>query len=130
MVTTDSDSHSQLNQRHQEMASFRTICSSHCLRGKAARVTASRKVRFARSLKWFKVTSNSLQCTECGKTFNRKGILMIHNRGHTGDKLHKCDKCGKLFLLKSASVKAFSRTHETTSKLAEYEKLSELSSHV
>ena len=77
-VATDSNSHNQLNQQHKEMTSFQTISSSHCLRGEAARLAASRKVRLARSFKWTKTTSKFLQCTGCGKIFNRKEILVIH----------------------------------------------------
>ena len=107
MVDTDSISRNQLNQWHQEMASFQTISSSYCLQGESIGLTASRKVQLAKRTK---MTSTSLQCTECDKTFNRNEILLIHNRGHNGNRPYKCDKCGKSFILKSALLK-HSRGH-------------------
>ena len=63
------DSNNQLNQRHKEMTSFRTVSSSRCLEGEAARLTALRKVLLARSLKRTKIASKSLQCT--GSALNK-----------------------------------------------------------
>ena len=113
-VATDSHSHNQPNQQHKEITSFQMISSSHCLRGEAARLTASRKVWLARSPKLNKLIVNCRPCTECGRTFNRMEILAIHERAHTRNTLNKCDICGKSFLLKSALNKHY-HEHRTPS---------------
>ena len=37
------------------------------------------------------------QCKKCGKKFDRKQILVIHGRVHSGDRPFHCDVCGKGF---------------------------------
>ena len=37
------------------------------------------------------------ECKECGKQFDRKQILMVHERVHSGDRPYECDICGKRF---------------------------------
>ena len=37
------------------------------------------------------------ECKECGKQFDRKQILVIHERVHSGDRPYECDICGKRF---------------------------------
>ena len=37
------------------------------------------------------------QCNKCGKQFDRKQILVIHERVHSGDRPYECDICGKSF---------------------------------
>lgn len=41
-------------------------------------------------------------CELCGNTFTRKSSLAVHMMSHTGDRPHKCQKCGKCFITKSA----------------------------
>ena len=41
--------------------------------------------------------SKPYQCKKCGKQFDRKQILVIHERVHSGDRPYHCDVCGKSF---------------------------------
>ncbi|KAM4034751.1 uncharacterized protein ACNLHF_021439 [Anomaloglossus baeobatrachus] len=43
-------------------------------------------------------------CSECGKYYNQKSILVRHEKIHTGDKPYSCSECGKCFLQKSVLV--------------------------
>ncbi|XP_073398502.1 uncharacterized protein [Dendrobates tinctorius] len=52
----------------------------------------------------------SFSCSECGKCFNWKWNLVIHQRTHTGEKPFSCSECEKCFKQKSVLV-AHQRTH-------------------
>ncbi|GBO30172.1 Protein glass [Araneus ventricosus] len=49
-------------------------------------------------------------CPECGKSFIRKGHLVVHYRTHTGEKPFPCEKCDKRFSTK-CNLTTHLRTH-------------------
>ncbi|XP_077113044.1 uncharacterized protein LOC143768237 [Ranitomeya variabilis] len=53
---------------------------------------------------------NRFSCSKCGRCFNQKWNLVIHQRTHTGEKPFSCSECGKCFQQKSALV-THQRTH-------------------
>ncbi|XP_073518392.1 uncharacterized protein [Phyllobates terribilis] len=40
---------------------------------------------------------NRYSCSKCGRCFNRKSVLVDHQRTHTGEKPFSCSECGKCF---------------------------------
>ncbi|KAM4640681.1 uncharacterized protein O3C94_015271 [Discoglossus pictus] len=50
-------------------------------------------------------------CSECGKCFSKKFILVSHERIHTGEKPFACSECGKCFRLKGDLVR-HERSHQ------------------
>ncbi|XP_073467315.1 uncharacterized protein [Aquarana catesbeiana] len=40
-------------------------------------------------------------CSECGESFSSESSLTVHQRSHTGGKLHSCSECGECFSQKS-----------------------------
>ncbi|XP_073538168.1 uncharacterized protein [Phyllobates terribilis] len=52
----------------------------------------------------------SFSCSDCGKSFARKSIVVAHQRTHTGEKPFSCSDCGRCFNHKSDLVR-HRRTH-------------------
>ncbi|PIO13784.1 hypothetical protein AB205_0039700 [Aquarana catesbeiana] len=41
---------------------------------------------------------SSLSCSECGKLFTKKWLLVRHKKIHTGERPYSCSECGKCFI--------------------------------
>ncbi|PIO38467.1 hypothetical protein AB205_0143570, partial [Aquarana catesbeiana] len=59
-------------------------------------------------------------CSECGKTFTWKGTLIQHQRVHTSDRLFPCSECGKSFTRKGTLIQ-HQRVHTVRSYVITFE---------
>ncbi|KAM4045564.1 uncharacterized protein ACNLHF_009425 [Anomaloglossus baeobatrachus] len=50
------------------------------------------------------IDERSYVCSECGKCYKKKSLLVVHQRRHTGEKPFLCSECGKGFIQKSDVV--------------------------
>ncbi|MBZ3882394.1 Zinc finger protein 773 [Sciurus carolinensis] len=57
--------------------------------------------RSTESAEAFNTGKRHYRCSECGKAFGQKYLLVQHQRLHTGEKPYECNECGKLFSHKS-----------------------------
>ncbi|XP_039736499.1 zinc finger protein 547-like isoform X1 [Pteropus medius] len=48
----------------------------------------------------FETVQKDYKCTQCGKGFNRKQILVQHQKIHSGIRPYECNKCGMAFIRK------------------------------
>uniref|UniRef100_A0A0D9S0D1 C2H2-type domain-containing protein n=2 Tax=Chlorocebus sabaeus TaxID=60711 RepID=A0A0D9S0D1_CHLSB len=63
--------------------------------------TGEKSHRSSESKEAFHAGKRYYKCSECGKDFGQKYLLVQHQRLHTGEKPYECSECGKLFSHKS-----------------------------
>ena len=61
-------------------------------------------------MKPYKLQYKAKQCQICNKIFARSSSLIVHMRGHTGERPYKCSYCPKAFA-QSANLTTHQRTH-------------------
>uniref|UniRef100_A0A2I3SEB4 Zinc finger protein 419 n=1 Tax=Pan troglodytes TaxID=9598 RepID=A0A2I3SEB4_PANTR len=59
--------------------------------------TGEKSHRSSKSREAFHAGKRHYKCSECGKAFGQKYLLVQHQRLHTGEKPYECSECGKLF---------------------------------
>ncbi|XP_063423238.1 zinc finger protein 585A-like [Mytilus trossulus] len=64
-------------------------------------------------------------CSECSKSFSRKDSLNTHFRLHTGQNIHKCNLCGKIFPKRSNYIRHMESCGKRERRVTQNEVLNE-----